>query len=145
MSRLATARKKNPWLRWSTAIKENSYITVNHCNKRKFLCHSEPPLQRKIPMLQWTTATKKILCGEPSQLRKITLFWNKNGNSKLTKKTYVQPQKNSCPHVLSLVLTFYTNMVWSKNMLAKKMHLKNNKKNNCALALPMVEGQNPSD
>ena len=38
----------------------NSYVTVSHCNARKFLCCGEPPQQRKIPLSQLTTATKEI-------------------------------------------------------------------------------------
>ena len=55
---------------WATAIRESSFVAVNHRDKGKFLrrgqpqrqrkipSRSEPLLWRKIPILQWTTATK---------------------------------------------------------------------------------------
>ena len=66
---------------WSKATKGNYYVVVNQCANRKFLCRCEPPRWRKIPMLQWTTMTKKNLftnavkhCKEG----KTNLFWTKH-------------------------------------------------------------------
>ena len=48
----------------------------------KLFCLGEPPQQRKIPVLQLTTATKEFSYRrvESTQKRKNTLFWNQNTN-----------------------------------------------------------------
>ena len=43
----------------TTVTKENSFFTVNHSNKGKFLCYGEPLQQKKDPYSLRTTVPKK--------------------------------------------------------------------------------------
>ena len=71
---------------WSKATKGNYYVVVNQCANRKFLCRCEPPRWRKIPMLQWTTMTKKTyLLTQWSTAKKGKLICFEQNNQELPK------------------------------------------------------------